>query len=301
MKKVLLIGMMVVFVGLIVLGVVFVGRSRRVVVSQDELIYSHAISLIEDLKSDEAISWLEKLVEEFPESEHTDEALINMGDLYFKEARLPQAKACYEKVVTDYPDSNSIRSAQQKLWDAKLKILMSPLATPDSLVYTVVPGDTLASIAKKFNTTIDLIMKSNRLPGDLIRPGLNLKISTAKYSLIVDKSRNSLTLKSNEEVMKVYTISTGDPENSTPDGRFTIETKLVDPAWKGIPPGDPRNILGSRWLGFAEPFKDYGVHGTTDPETIGKSITKGCVRMLDDDVKEIFTIVPIGTEVIIVE
>ncbi len=294
--------MMVVLVGLIVLGwLVFVASKRQAAINQDRLIYNRAISLIKKNKPDEAIGRLEELVEKFPDSEYADDALINMGDLYLKEAKLVQAKACYEKVVCDYPNSKSIGSVQQKLWHANIEILMSPVVTPGSLTYKVVPGDTLVSIAKKVNTTIDLIKKGNRLSSNLIHPGMNLKISTAKYSLVVDKSRNTLTLKSNEEVLKVYRVSTGSLENPTPAGRFTINSKLVDPNWRGIPPGDPRNVLGSRWLGFTEPFREYGIHGTTEPESIGKPITKGCIRMLDDDVKEIFIIVPIGTEVIIVE
>jgi len=303
LKKVLLIGMMVVLVGLIVLGMVFVSGKRPAVVSQDGLIYNHAISLIEKNKPDEAVGRLKELVEKFPDSEYVDEALINMGDLYLKEkdVRLPQAKLCYEKVVFDYPNSNSIKLAQEKLWDIKIKILFSPIETSDSLVYKVCPGDSLGSIAKKFNTTPELIMKSNGLQSDLIRPGRGLKVSKATYSLIVDKSRNTLTLKSDEEVLKVYKVSTGSPKSPTLCGRFIVESKLVDPHWSNIPPGDPRNVLGSRWMGFAEPFRDYGIHGTTEPETIGKNITKGCIRMLDDEVKEVFSIIPIGTEVIIVE
>ena len=45
----------------------------------------------------------------------------------------------------------------------------------------------------------------------------------------------------------------------------------------------------------------YGIHGTTEPESIGYQATEGCVRMHNSDVEELFTIVPPGTEVIIVD
>lgn len=302
MKKAFLMGIMVfALVCLIVISYLAIHWRKPSVVSQEEVIYKRTLALATEGKAVEAIASWKKLMAEFPDSEYVDEALIHMGDFYLKESKLLEAKECYGKIVTGYPNSNSIRLAQEKLWDVKLKILFSPIETSDSLVYTVAPGDTLNSISQKFNTTVELIMKSNGLESDLIHPGMKLKVLTAKYSLIVDKSRNTLALKSNEEVLKVYSISTGGLGNPTPSGRFIIETKLLDPPWKNIPPGDPRNILGSRWMGFGEPFRTYGIHGTTEPESIGMHITKGCVRMYDDDIKEIFTIVPIGSEVIIVD
>jgi lipoprotein-anchoring transpeptidase ErfK/SrfK len=45
----------------------------------------------------------------------------------------------------------------------------------------------------------------------------------------------------------------------------------------------------------------YGIHGTTEPETIGKQATQGCIRMVNSDVEELYAIVPEGTEVTIVD
>ena len=58
-------------------------------------------------------------------------------------------------------------------------------------------------------------------------------------------------------------------------------------------------LLGSRWLGFNMP--GYGIHGTIEPETIGKQVTAGCVRMRNSDVEELYDILPLGTEVSIVD
>ena len=66
-----------------------------------------------------------------------------------------------------------------------------------------------------------------------------------------------------------------------------------------VPAGSPENILGSRWLGISEP--GYGIHGTTEPETIGTYQTKGCIRMRNADVEELFVIIPTGADVVIVD
>jgi lipoprotein-anchoring transpeptidase ErfK/SrfK len=163
-------------------------------------------------------------------------------------------------------------------------------------------GDSLTKLAKRFNTTVELISKANGLKDANIRIGRRLKITRVKFSISVDKSQNILTLKADENVFKTYRVSTG-TNFSTPTGSFKITTKIIDPPWyiKGavIPAGSPQNILGSRWLGITEPR--YGIHGTTEPQSIGKQVTAGCVRMVNSDVEELYDIVPVGTEVVIVD
>ena len=66
-----------------------------------------------------------------------------------------------------------------------------------------------------------------------------------------------------------------------------------------VPPDSPENILGTRWLGIDK--QGYGLHGSVDPTSIGKQVTAGCVRMPNKDVEELFDIVPVGTDVMIVD
>lgn len=175
----------------------------------------------------------------------------------------------------------------------------SPAIGPGDAAYTVQPGDTLTRIARKNGTTVELLRVSNGVRGDLIRAGQRLKVPQASFSVLVDKSQNILTLKSGEEVLKVYRCSTG-REGITPAGTFRIVSRMVDPVWKGIvPPGDPANPLGTRWLGFDLP--QYGIHGTNDPGTIGKPVTKGCIRLANSDAEELYTLLPEGTSVTVVE
>ena len=104
-------------------------------------------------------------------------------------------------------------------------ILFSPVVTQDSLVYEVQKGDTLNKIARKHNTTAELISKANNLKGSVIRLGQRLKISKAHFSIVVDKSQNILTLKADGEIFKTYRVSTG-KNSSTPVGSFKIINKI---------------------------------------------------------------------------
>lgn len=165
--------------------------------------------------------------------------------------------------------------------------------------HIVQPGDTLTKIARKNGTTVELLRVCNGIRGDLIRAGQRLKVPKATFSVIVDKSQNTLTLKDGEEVVKVYRCSTG-REGITPAGNFRIVNRMVDPVWKGIvAPGSPENPLGSRWLGFDLP--QYGIHGTNDAGSIGKPVTDGCVRLANSDVEELYTLLAEGTSVTVVE
>ena len=64
-------------------------------------------------------------------------------------------------------------------------------------------------------------------------------------------------------------------------------------------PGGPRNPLGSRALYLFQNGIDtyYRIHGTTAPRSIGRSVSNGCIRMLNEHVNDLYERVPIGTRV----
>jgi lipoprotein-anchoring transpeptidase ErfK/SrfK len=219
-----------------------------------------------------------------------------------EKGKLLEVKAIYQRLINEFPDSNEALNWQRAVENINIKLLFSPGSTPKSIVYQIKPGDTLERIAKEFKTTSELIMKSNNLSGDKIFPGRKLKVWTEPFSIVVDKSQNTLMLKTSEEIIKTYIVSTGS-NNSTPVGNFKIINKIANPTWfkagAVVAPESPENILGSRWLGFDLP--GYGIHGTTDPQNLGKQVTQGCVRMQNSEVEELYTIVPVGTVVTIID
>jgi len=212
------------------------------------------------------------------------------------------AKDIYQKLIADFPNARETGDWQKKIEMINIKLLFSSVETEKSVLYEVVPGDTLSKIAREYKTTIDLIKKSNNLSDDMIVSGRRLKVWTAPFSVLVDKSQNALILKSDEEIIKTYVVATG-RNNSTPTGNFSITNKLLNPTWfktgTVVPPDSPENILGTRWLGFNIPA--YGIHGTTNPESLGTQATDGCVRMSNSDVEELYIIVPVGSEVTVVD
>ncbi len=211
-------------------------------------------------------------------------------------------KNAYQELINNFPASNDVMNWQKKVEDINIKLLFSPILTPKSTLYEIKPGDTLVKIAREFKTTPELIAKTNNITGDKIFPGKKIKVWATPLSILVDKSQNILMLKSDEEVIKTYIVSTG-TNNSTPVGTYKIVNKLVNPTWfkagAVVAANSPENVLGTRWLGFDLP--GYGIHGTTEPQNLGKQVTQGCVRMANQDVEELYTIVPQNTEVTIID
>ncbi|HOU36095.1 MAG TPA: L,D-transpeptidase family protein [Candidatus Omnitrophota bacterium] len=212
------------------------------------------------------------------------------------------ARREYQRLINEMPNSREVLLWQQKVEALNIALLFSPTLTPGSIEYEIKPGDSLEKIARDHRTTVELIKKSNGLTGDSIFPGKKLKVWTVPFNIVVDKSQNTLLLKTDDTVFKSYTVATG-TNNSTPVGTFRIIEKITDPPWYKpgavIPAGSPENILGTRWLGLTK--QGYGIHGTTDPKSLGTQATAGCIRMANRDVEELYSIVPLGVEVTIVD
>jgi lipoprotein-anchoring transpeptidase ErfK/SrfK len=71
--------------------------------------------------------------------------------------------------------------------------------------------------------------------------------------------------------------------------------------WADGQPGGPENPLGARALYLYQNNRDtlYRIHGTNAPKSIGKAMSSGCIRMLNQDVVELYRMTPIGNRVIV--
>ena len=91
--------------------------------------------------------------------------------------------------------ASDIETIKNKIEELNLRILFSDIVENDSFLYEVEKGDTLDEIAKKFNTTVELLKKANGLTSDMIKVGDTLKVVQSQFSVVVDKSQNILILK----------------------------------------------------------------------------------------------------------
>ena len=236
-----------------------------------------------------------------PEKGVSFKALVTQAESDYSEGNLLDARRDYEQALNASEDPAVLNEIKNKIENINMKILFSPIIDECSVEYVVRPNDTLIGIAHKFHTTVPLIKKANGLKNNVIHPKQKLKVNTCRFSIVVDKSQNLLFLKRNGTVVKTYLVSTG-KNNCTPVGKFKVVNKLKNPVWfktgAVVPPDSPNNVLGTRWIGLN--IKGYGIHGNRDRNDIGKQVTQGCIRMKNKDVEELYDIIPVGTEVVIV-
>jgi lipoprotein-anchoring transpeptidase ErfK/SrfK len=126
--------------------------------------------------------------------------------------------------------------------------------------------------------------------------------------IVIDRGKNLLFLYKNTKAWRTFQVATGQAAYPTPRGRFEIVVKWTNPWWyppdsawaegqSPVPPG-PGNPLGTRWMGISAP--GVGIHGTPQPQSLGYSLSHGCIRMLIPQAEWLFERVDVGTPVFIV-
>jgi L,D-transpeptidase ErfK/SrfK len=130
----------------------------------------------------------------------------------------------------------------------------------------------------------------------------------AEVAIVVRLSDFRLDLYNGTDIVRDYPVGIGKINYPTPTGAFYVASKARNPTWwnpgsawaRGMPrymPPGPRNPLGTRALRLDRDA--IVIHGTPQPNTIGTRASHGCVRMLREDVEELFELVPEGTAVFI--
>ena len=114
--------------------------------------------------------------------------------------------------------------------------------------------------------------------------------SKSTYKILVDVEESKLYLFENDILSKEYKCSGGKWSTPSPIGTWTITSKAK---W-----GEG---FGGSWMGLNVPWGKFGIHGTLDPYSLGWSSSHGCIRMDNNDVAELYKIIPIGTRVTIVD
>jgi lipoprotein-anchoring transpeptidase ErfK/SrfK len=228
-----------------------------------------------------------------------------------KEEFLDARMTCLE-LLRQNPTGKLRDDVEKLAGRVNMELLFNPHRMPEKAEYEVRKNDSLGGIAQKFGTTVELIQKSNGIENPhLIKRGDDLRVLKAEVSIAVDLSSCRLVLYLNGEFCKRYPVGVG-AYDRTPTGSYIITYKEPFPKWfrrggEAIEYGEEGNILGTRWMATKDadnPGGDgrgIGIHGTTDDTSVGKSVSAGCVRMYNEDVEELYAIVPIGTPVEIVE
>lgn len=278
-----------------------------------ELLRLKASILEENGFKDKSGIVLYQLVTDYPESELTLDAALKLEKVWsswLKDASKAQQLPQYNKVLA-YIMENSLDDASKDrvyktLERVNARIFFSPNKY-EGLVdfHTVKYGEYLSVIAKKHKIYSERIRRINNLKNaNDIRSGQNLRIIMGRTTIKVFKSTYTMHVYIQDLFFKRYRIGIG-KNNQTPVVATTIsKSRAKNPTWTDPVTGrlhgpeDLKNPIGSRWIGLSM-GQGYGIHGTREPESIGFDRSNGCIRMLNQEVEELYDYSMVGDEVTI--
>ncbi len=202
-------------------------------------------------------------------------------------------------------------------------LVFGPDAHPDDSFtqsYTIKSGDRLSTIVRRQGMLIDwrFAQRINRISKpSRIREGDPIKLVTGPFHAVIDKSDYRLDLYIGEEDHRIFVrsfdVGLGE-HDGTPTGRFQInKSKMANPDWRDsrtgqyYAPDDPTNPIGEFWLGLdgieerTAGLESYGMHGTIEPDSIGRQQSRGCIRLRDDDIELLFELMVPGVSEVTIQ
>ena len=188
--------------------------------------------------------------------------------------------------------------------------------------------DTLADIARRFNVGYEEIVRANPKV-DAWLPGEGTEVIVPSQFVLPDAPRTGLVInipamrifyfppakKGEKPVVFTHPIGIGKMGWRTPEGVTKITRRQQDPTWHVpvsvrkehhdngedlepvIGPG-PDNPLGK--YAFYLEWPSYLIHGTNKPSGVGLRSSHGCMRLYPEDIEQFFNMIPVGTQVRVV-
>jgi len=187
----------------------------------------------------------------------------------------------------------------------------------DKLAYASV----VEMLSEKFHMSQSYLRKLNK-GKNFNRAGTTIKVvapgpkvTKKVHYIVADKGRKQLrTYDRNGKLVTAYPATIGSSATPSPSGSHSVERIAVNPEYTynpkknfqqgdndkilRIPPG-PNGPVGSVWIALSKPT--YGIHGTPNPSTIGKTSSHGCIRLTNWDALELVKLVSKGVTVEFIE
>ena len=209
-----------------------------------------------------------------------------------------------------------------------------PSDHPNQAKLKFLPYTTLLEfVAERFHAAEDFIKRLNAgMDWENLEPGDELKVPKvipfeiekiteqklkpnpqfAARTVYVDTKERLLEVFDNNQLVCVFPITPGSTSLPAPIGTWKIEAAATWPWFRydegmlnygvrtenyyNLPPG-PNSLVGVIWMSLNKP--GIGIHGTNNPETIGRAASHGCIRVANWDVIRLKDLVSVGNTVII--
>lgn len=124
---------------------------------------------------------------------------------------------------------------------------------------------------------------------------------TSPIRLVLKLEQRRVYVYQGEAIQNSYPVAIGRAGWETPTGNFKVMQMLKHPGWTNPLTGEkmspgPDNPLGERWIAFwTDGTNVIGFHGTPNRDSVGRAASHGCVRMFNEDIRDLYEIVKLGT------
>lgn len=203
-------------------------------------------------------------------------------------------------------DEKRVREALAAIAD---ETVFSKTVLPDDPLverYIIQSGNSLTRIARRFAVSEDFLAHLNQITDkNMIRQGAPLKVVHGPFHVSVAKRDHELHVYLQDVYVRTYRVALG-TDGSTPTGRWKVVNHLENPGWTDPRSGkrwhanDPQNPIGEFWIGLEGVEGDavgrpgFGIHGTIEPESIGRDVSLGCVRLTPAEIAELYRLLVPG-------
>ena len=266
-----------------------------------------------------SLSKYEQIIEKHPEV--ADRVLFEVGIIYAhprnEKKDYQKSLECFQKIVKDYPDSEYRRDSQMMIFQIHNVINKDKIiATQQTQIETSWQGvksreNEIITLQENIETLEEQIETREEQIETLEKKIFLLRTGPAD-KVLIEKKERQLTLLSNGEVIKTYKIALGgDPvgpkerqgDNKTPEGTYIIDSRNGNSDYHlslHISYPNEKDKMRAKELGVS-PGGDIMIHGIKNGLAwIGASHaefdwTKGCIAVTDEEMEEIYKLVPNGT------
>src|SRR6266513_3271061 len=169
-----------------------------------------------------------------------------------EDGKLTEARDALVAFIQKYPKGKHLEEARDILGEVNTAILLSRHPSPEKIEYIVKSGDVLAKIARKLQTTPEMIMRMNNMSGTMLRIGDRLLISHPDFSMVIQRKANSVVLLNHGAFFKQYHVREVKLPQKQP---AKIMAKVAETmAWKDgkrVGVGSKEYLSSTRWVRLA--------------------------------------------------
>ena len=224
-------------------------------------------------------------------------AMLDQAKQQLAKGAKTEAQQVLSSLIQSFPKSGKADGAKKILGDMNIQDFFSAQPGQDKSEYTVVRGDSVARIAAKTKTPVELIFKANGLESLTIQPGTKFVIPRGQLSLVIGTKMQDVTLLNRGAFFRWYKPLEFNLPPKVPTGQYKVHEKI---AWAGgtrVAFGSKNYMGSSRWIVINHP--GVVLFSETNPQAPNIQKPNSGIMLTPPDMEELFALIGRETPIIV--